>query len=77
LSLEGHVRPKLLRIGRGADPSPLGLLTLLGPRHLGQASSPNSNGFGLQLNPKLSGLTFKRGLKLLGLVLQLDPLKIG
>jgi len=76
LSLEGHARPKLLRSGRGVDPSPLGLLALLGPRHLGQAFSPNSDGFGLQLDPRLLGLTFKRGPKLLNLVLQLDPLKL-
>jgi len=72
-----HARPKLLTSGKGADPSPLGLLPLLGPRHLGQASSPNSDGFRLPLDPRLLGLTFKRVPKLLDLVLQLDPLKFG
>jgi hypothetical protein len=39
------IRPKLLGSGRGSNPSPLGLIALLGPKHLGQASSPNFNKF--------------------------------
>jgi len=67
----------LLGSGRGADPSPLGLTALIGLKHLGQASSPNFNGLGLQLNQKLLELTFKIGSKLLDIVLQPDPFKLG
>jgi len=67
--------PSCLRMTM-ADPSPLGLATLPGPRQLGKASnprlmvprhdpmilelasSPNSNGFGLWLDPSLLGLSF-------------------
>jgi len=45
------------------------------PMLLDLASSPNSNGFRMQPDPRLLDLLFKRGSKLSGLVLQLDPLK--
>jgi len=41
------------------------------------ASSPNSNAFGLQPDSRLLGPAFKRGPKLLSLMLQPDPLKLG
>jgi len=47
------------------------------PMLMGIASSPNSNEFVMQTDPRLLDPPFKRGSKLLDLVLQLEPLKLG
>ena len=47
------------------------------PMLLDLAFLSNSNGFRLQLDPRFLGLIFKRGPKLLNLVSQPDPLKLG
>jgi hypothetical protein len=53
----------------------------MGPRQepmlLGLASSPNFNGFGMQLDPRLLGPPFKSGLKLLSLVFSQTHLNLG
>ena len=62
------------QLGQESDPR------LMGPHQnpmlLGLASSINSNGFGMQPHPRLLDPPFKRRQKLLGLMLQLDPLKL-
>jgi len=60
---------------RYPDPRLMGLRQ--DPMLLDLAFLSNSNGFRLQLDPRLLGLIFKRGPKLLNLVSQPDPLKLG
>jgi hypothetical protein len=75
-------RPSPLRFAALTSPSLLGQESnpkLMGPSQhpmlLGLTSSPKYNRFGLQPDPRHLGPLFKRCPKLLGLVLQYDPLK--